>query len=72
MPLEVELATYDRALPRLLDRSGTRVVGLYDTYEDALKVGYATFRLDPFLVKQVTLVDRVQRFTRDIGATCPT
>ena len=79
MPLEAEQATYDRELPRLLAQTGkyvviggSEVVGVYDTYEDALKVGYARFKLDSFLVKQVTLVDRVQRFSRDIGVTCPT
>ena len=79
MPLEAEQATYDRELPNLLSQSGkyvviggAEVVGVYDTYEDALKVGYDRFRLGPFLVKQVTRVGRVQRFTRDIGFTCHT
>ena len=77
MPLEVEHATYAKHLSALLPQSGKyvviggqRIVGAYDTYDDAITVGYDTFGLTPFLVKQIGLVEPIHRFTRDFGPTC--
>jgi len=74
MPLEKEQATYARELPKLLVSAGKYVVihgdavaGVYDTYQDALQVGYEKFGLDPFLVKQIEATERVHCFTRDLG-----
>jgi hypothetical protein len=73
MPLEKEQATYLRELPALLAAEGTfvliqgdRVAGVYDTYNDALKIGYREFKLDPFFIKQITAVEKVHLFTRDM------
>jgi hypothetical protein len=78
MALEKEQATYQRELPTLLATPGKYVVisedtvaGVYDTYQDALKVGYEKFGLKSFLVRQIAVVERANRFTRDI-ASCPT
>jgi hypothetical protein len=78
MALEQELATYQRELQSLLPLSGKfvliqkdKVAGVYDTYQDALKVGYDKFGLEPFLVKQIAAVERANRFTREI-TTCRT
>jgi hypothetical protein len=78
MALEKEQETYARELPRLLASEGKyvlihidEVVGTFDTYSDALNRGYEKFGLDPFLVKQIAIVERVNRFTRDI-TVCPT
>jgi hypothetical protein len=78
MALEKEIETYNRELPRLMESIGkfalisaSDVVGVYDTYEDALKVGYERFKLAPFLVKQIQAVEQVQYFTRHL-AVCPT
>jgi hypothetical protein len=77
MPLEQEQATYDRELPNLRAHpgkwvliQGDKVIGLYDTYNDALKVGYDTFKLLSFLVKQIQAVEQVHCVTRDI-VPCP-
>jgi hypothetical protein len=47
-----------------------RVIDVFGTYEDALKEGYKTFGVvTPFLVKQISGVEQVQCFTRDIGSS---
>ncbi len=76
MALEKELATYRAKLPDLLQDEGKFVVihgdtieGTYDTYLDALKVGYSTCGLSPFMVKEVHLVERALYFTRDLWPT---
>lgn len=63
--LDREMATYTGRLPELRTHSGKyvlihgdEVVGLYDTYADALTVGYEKFRLKPFLVKQIAAVEK--------------
>jgi hypothetical protein len=74
MALEKEQAVYARELPKLLAQEGKHVlihgdtvVGVYDTYNDALKVGYEQFGLDPFLVKRIQAVEQVHCFTRDLS-----
>ena len=78
MALEKEQATYLRELPKLMGSAGKfvlinddTVAGIYDTYADALKVGYDQFGLNPFLVKQIEITQKVHCFTRDLGV-CPT
>ena len=73
MPLEKEQAAYERELPKLLPNEGKfvlihgeQVAGIFDTYHDALKVGYDRFKLDPFFIKQISAVEKVQFFTRDM------
>ena len=75
--LEKELATYSQKLPSLLAQQGKYVliggdswVGIYDSYEAALKFGYEHFKLNPFLVKQIASAERVAYFTRDFGVAC--
>jgi hypothetical protein len=71
MALEKELATYKSKLPELKDSEGKFVlihgddlVDTYTSYEDAIKEGYAKFKLEPFLVKQVQAIEQVQFITR--------
>ena len=78
MALEKEQETYHRELPKLLSSAGKFVVihdqeiaGIYDTYLDALKIGYERYGLGPFLVKQIAAVEPRHQFTRDI-TTCRT
>jgi len=73
MGLERELNAYNRELPRLLEQEGKfvlvrgdEVVGVFDTYEDALKVGYERFRLEPFMVKRVEPPESALFLTRDV------
>ncbi len=73
MAIEKELQTFERERPNLVSSSGRfalvhadEVEGTYDTYADALQVGYAKFGLEPFMVKQIELIETVHYFTRDI------
>ena len=78
MALDTEIATYQRELPTLLAHEGKfvliqgdTVVGVYDTYQDAIQSGYDKCGLNPFLVKRIQTVEQVQYFTRPISP-CPT
>ena len=73
MALEQELATYKAKLPDLKEHQGKfvlirgdEVVDFYVAYEDAIKAGYEKFKLEPFLVKQVSVTETVHQFTRRI------
>ncbi|HEX8342900.1 MAG TPA: hypothetical protein VF624_18500 [Tepidisphaeraceae bacterium] len=75
MALETEQETYERELEKLAASmdgkfvliKADKVIGAYDTYGDALKVGYDTFGLKPFLVKRIEVVPTAHSFSRDIG-----
>lgn len=71
MALERELETYKAKLPEMKDQEGkfvlihgSEVIDYFGTYEDAVKDGYAKFRLQPFLVKQVQSVEQVHFISR--------
>lgn len=73
MALEKEIETYNKELPNLIDQQGkfvvissSAVVGVYESYEDALKVAYEKCGLKPFLVKKIQSVEQIQFFTRDM------
>jgi len=73
MALEKEIETYKRKLPELATEDGKFVViqgdailGVYTTYEDALKVGYERCKLEPFLVKKIDTLERGLFFTRNL------
>lgn len=76
--LEQERKTYEEKKPALLAASagkfvvihGDQVAGVWDTQDDALRAGYERFGLEPFLVKEITEVERVHYFTRDMPI-CP-
>ena len=77
MPLEKELETYKRELPKLLADEGKfvliqdeRVYGTWGTYEDAIQEGYRLFQLRPFLVKRISPTEPVLHFTRDVLPAC--
>ena len=79
MALEKEIETYNRELPKLLEQQGkfavvcgTEVVGIYDSYADALKVGYEKSGLNPFLVKKIQAIEQAQYFSRDLALPCHT
>lgn len=79
MALEKELETFNRELPNLLAEegkyaviAGDQIMGVYVSYEDALKVGYEKCELKPFLVKKIQAIEQVQFFTRDLVFPCPT
>lgn len=71
MALERELSVYRAKLPELSADEGKfilihgdDVVDVFGTYEDAIKEGYAKFKLEPFLVKQIQTVEQVQFISR--------
>jgi hypothetical protein len=73
MALEKELATYRAQVSALQEQQGkfvlihgADVVDFYAAYEDAIKAGYQQFKLEPFLVKQVSAAEAVRHFTRQI------
>jgi hypothetical protein len=76
MALEKELETYKSKLPEFKGNEGKfvlvhgdEVVGTFSTYDDAIKEGYAKFKLEPFLVKQIQAIEQVQLVTRLIAPT---
>jgi hypothetical protein len=79
MALEKELETYKIKLPELLACEGEgkfalihgdQLIDVFGTYEDAIKDGYAKFRLEPFLVKRIESCESVHFVSRLV--TCPT
>jgi hypothetical protein len=79
MALERELAAYKNKLPELKEQEGKfvlihgdEVVDIFSAYEDAIKAGYEQFGLEPFLVKQIHALEKVQFITRLLDAkSCP-
>ncbi len=70
-----ELRTYRRKLPELHAHegkyaviSGEDIVGLYDTYADAIQTAYDRCPIDRFIVKRVEAVERVFTFSRGLTA----
>ena len=60
-----ELATYERQSPRWRAEHQGRyalvhgdLVDCFQTYEDALKIGYERFGLRPFLIKEIQVVEQ--------------
>lgn len=79
-PLEQDAKAYEKLLPELLKTDSGRFVliraadrvGVYDSYEAALSVGYDRFGFDPFFVKEIA-PDRVGSINaRSISQACPT
>jgi hypothetical protein len=78
MALEQELQTYQKLLHSELATeegrfaliAGDDLLGVFDSYNDALTAGYKERGLEPFLVKQVASVETVAYFSRDFGAQC--
>jgi len=78
-PLQKEIETYQRNLPNLLSEEGkfvlicgTKIEGLFSTYEDALQAGYTKCGLGPFLVKKIQAIEPINFFTRDLMLPCHT
>ncbi|MCX7002424.1 MAG: hypothetical protein NTV22_04025 [bacterium] len=71
--LDIAMEAYQRHLPELLANQGKfvlifgdAVIGVYDTYLDALAAGYEKYGMEPFFVKQIQAIENAQFFTRDI------
>ncbi len=77
MALDRELETYKNKLSELKANEGkfvlikgTDVVDTFDSYEDAIKEGYKKFKLEPFLVKQIHSIEKIQFVTRFVTPIC--
>jgi hypothetical protein len=73
--LNEEAETYERRKAELVKQnegrfvliSGSRVVSIWDTYEDAVNAGYREIGINtPFFVKQISAVERVQFISREV------
>jgi hypothetical protein len=78
MALEKEWETYRNELPNLSQNEGKfvlvhgdRIVGFFTSYEDAIKAGYEQFSVEPFLVKQIEMVERVHFISRFVPRADP-
>jgi hypothetical protein len=75
--LAKELATFEARQASLLPASDGKYalvhgedLSTWGTYEDALRAGYEKYGVDsPFLVKQISGLEQVHFFTRDLA--CP-
>lgn len=70
---EVEQQTYESRKQELLANEGkfvvikaTEVLGVYGTYEDALKAAYGSYGLQPFFVRRIESIPQISYFTRDL------
>lgn len=77
MALEKEIETYHRKLPELLlDKGkyvvihGDEVVGIRDSFKEALALGYERFLREPFLVREIQEIDAVLVSSRSLRP-CP-
>ena len=75
--LDAEISTYNAKLPELIAHQGqfvlikgSQVVGVFDTYQDALQQGYEKFGLDPFLVKTIAPAEQILFISRELNL-CP-
>lgn len=77
--LERELSTFQNLKLELARQSlgkfalvhGERLIGVYDSYEDALQAGYEIVGLDePFLVRQVERTETVHHIYRGALTEC--
>lgn len=72
-----ELETYEKMLPELSTNTGKfalihgdDLVGIYDTYGDALTVGYDKFDLEPFMVRKISIIPDVRCLERPAPLRC--
>ncbi len=70
MLLETEMETFRSELHNLLRHDGNfvliigaKVIDTFVAYEDALKEGYKQAGMQPFLVKQIHAIEKVQHLT---------
>ena len=77
--LAQELATFKDLLPSLLKDEGKyavikgdKLIGVFDSYSDALSQGYKVAHLEPFLVKKIAGTETIAYFSRDVDSACIT
>ena len=72
------MQTYESSLHTLLADEGKfvlikdkEVLGIYETYADAIQSSYEKCELEPFLVKKIEATEQIHFFTRPLEP-CPT
>ncbi len=78
MALERETETYMKLLQNELTGqegryaliASDRLLGVFDSYNDALTAGYKEQQLNPFLVKKIAAVESIAYFSRELGEQC--
>jgi len=77
-PLEAEIATFNAQLSGLMEQrgryvliKGEKVISVMDTYNDALKLGYERFGLEPFFVSRIQPPEQAAFISRDIDLCLP-
>lgn len=72
--LKKELETYEDSKASLLKSSRgkfvlikeDKIIGIYDTYNDAIKIGIDKFGNKPYLVKRILEVEPTENFTSSL------
>jgi hypothetical protein len=74
MALERELAVFQQKLPEFTAEHvgkyvlihGNDVIDFFSSYDDAIKAGYSKLGLEPFLVKQIRVMEQVHFISRPV------
>jgi hypothetical protein len=74
LALQTEVETYKGKFSELAGQEGkyalihgSDLLGVFDTYNDALRAGYEKVGLEKFLVKQISAIESISFFSRDIS-----
>ena len=72
--LEYEINRYEKELKNLFKQEGKfalikgdEKIEIFDTNNDALKIGYEKYGLEPFLIKKISSVETILKFTRPLN-----
>lgn len=73
-PLTIELKTYEAKRKELIKEHNGKyilikekeIIGIYETQQDAIKIGIERFGNTPFLVKKIELIEQPQNFTSNL------
>ena len=71
MSLEKEFETYQSKLNELIEHEGKyilikgdEIIGIYSSYDDAVEQGFQRFKLESFLVKQISTIEQMHFISR--------
>ena len=74
--LQYEINRYEKELKNLFRHEGKfalikgdNEIEIFDTSNDALKVGYEKYGLEPFLVRRISSMETILRFSRPLNIT---
>jgi len=76
--LQTELKVYEEHKAELVQKSngkyvlikGTEIIRIFETQQDAIKVGIEKYGNTPFLVKKIELIEPTQNFTSNLIQCC--